>query len=813
MNRFFITTAFILLLTATNLARASGCVPGSASYDMQQGRLILPSVFIEQEGLLFAAQLELLDSQNLFQFQVTSLKPLAELVASGQGMYQPDTERLTIESLCLISEKGEQLLTKVEMQLIPDNEVLGFLLKSAHNSVGEPIYQWAIDDSKGGILLKNRQDFDELAAINDVSGATSVRELKFVMVDLDSDHPVLFFMNSDATPLHYDFVRSVLKRYQHLSYTQGATQFTSETYFRENRRYLAGSVVAYDSYSDAENSQKKGLYALEFWPTDPVPEKLIEQAYRTLSLAMPFLPTPLAYHPVGNTHEAEYAAFAQNFAAKNIRTIDTDTLFAQLDSAILNKGEAYGRLKVINAGDPSPGEDVIAIYTFIPNTLGHVGGIITEQPQTPLSHINLKARQNDTPNAYMKNARANQEIAGLINQWVHYYVNEEGVHIGPASEAEALQWLVDKVPTEVTFPESDLSLTTAMPLTELAHDDWIRVGVKAANVAELGRILPEGIAPQGYALPFAMYDSFMRSPRCVNDMTLLCSENESLSFYDYVAQMLHSEEFNTSLSVREQRLAELRDMLEHAASPQSLIDQIEAVRLFWEPAGEPFSQKLRVRSSTNNEDLQGFNGAGLYASFTHKPKEGKLIKSVKEVWASLWTSRAFEERRLHRIEHLQTYMGVLIHPNYGDEQVNGVAISKNIYNPGWEGFYVNAQYGELSITNPEPVETDAGIIFPVPDEFLITRLAASVSGLAWETQFIRHSNIEQVYGQPVSTENVLIESEIDELRVNLQMIHTHFKALYQADDSFAMDIEFKITETDDGSRGKLAIKQARPWVD
>ncbi len=33
------------------------------------------------------------------------------------------------------------------------------------------------------------------------------------------------------------------------------------------------------------------------------------------------------------------------------------------------------------------------------------------------------------------------------------------------------------------------------------------------------------------------------------------------------------------------------------------------------------------------------------------------------------------------------------------------------------------------------------------------------------------------------------------------------------DDNFAIDIEFKITETEDGSRGKLAIKQARPWVD
>ena len=97
--------------------------------------------------------------------------------------------------------------------------------------------------------------------------------------------------------------------------------------------------------------------------------------------------------------------------------------------------------------------------------------------------------------------------------------------------------------------------------------------------------------------------------------------------------------------------------------------------------------------------------------------------------------------------------------------------------------------------------------------FFITRLAASVSGFSRETLFIRHSNLEEIYDAPVMTENVLTQREINELRDNLQIIHAHFKNLYQGDEDFAMDIEFKITQTDDGSRGKLAIKQARPWID
>ena len=815
-----ITNLLILLITNSLFAAEVGaveCPSEGASYDMPQGKLSLPSVFVEQAGLLFEAKLDLLESQHAFQFQLANLQRLDNAVAQRNSIYQPDQQLLKIQSLCLRSDDSELLVAQIEMQAVPFSDPMQLLLKTASDAQGNSIFDWAIAQNKGAILLKDRQAFDTLAVTADVSGVVGVRELKFVIVDLDSEQPVLFFINSDATPLHYDFLRNVLKRYQNFNYSQGEIQFSSDAYFRENRRHLAGSVVAYDHFADSRdslvNGQGSGLYTVEFWPTDPVPAKLIERAYHTITAAMPFLPTPLAYHPVGNTHEQEYQAFSERFAAENIRTIMTDELFGQLDTAILNKGEAYGRLKVINPGDPNPGEDTIAIYTFIPNTLGHVGGIITEEPQTPLSHINLKARQNDTPNAYIKDVHNKPEFAELINNWVHYTVSDAGVKLESATEAEALEWLADKIPAETTIPEGDLSSTEPLPLSELGYADWKRVGVKAANVAELGKILPEGIPPKGYALPFALYDQFMQLSRCAHDLTALCNEGDSLSLYQHVEQLLNDPEFQQNKQVREQALAELRDIIEQAEAPQALVDKIETVRLFWEPAGEPFSQKLRVRSSTNNEDLEGFNGAGLYDSYTHKPKEGKLIKSIKEVWASLWTDRAFEERRIHRIAHLKTYMGVLIHPNYGDEQVNGVAITKNIYNPGWEGFYINAQYGEISISNPEPIETENGLLNPIPDEFIVTRLTASIGGYAWETQYIRHSNIETVYGEPVSTENVLTGSEIDLLRDNLRIIHSHFKALYQGNDDFAIDIEFKITETDDGSRGKLAIKQARPWVD
>jgi phosphoenolpyruvate synthase/pyruvate phosphate dikinase len=283
------------------------------------------------------------------------------------------------------------------------------------------------------------------------------------------------------------------------------------------------------------------------------------------------------------------------------------------------------------------------------------------------------------------------------------------------------------------------------------------------------KFLPAGTTPSGFGVPFSFYDDFMKHN----------------GLYAEAQQMMAEPRFHEDAAYREQKLTEFRRRVRRADVPPALETQITALQQKF-PANAP----IRCRSSTNNEDLEGFNGAGLYDSYTHRPDEGQLSSTLKQVWASLWNFRAFEERQFWKIDHMTAAMGVLVHENEDDEQANGVAITKNIYDPNWPGFYVNAQVGESLVTNP----TGA-----VPDELLVSAIGPNME---YEVQRLRRSS--ENGGKPV-----LSDALLQELVRAMEKIQAHFKRVYGREDdkSFAMDIEWKITD-----QGKLSIKQARPVV-
>ena len=595
----------------------------------------------------------------------------------------------------------------------------------------------AIELSDGAVAVPDRETFDTLAFNQNI--------VKFVMFDWETDAPGVYFMNTNTHGGHPSFLDAVgIDRYQ-LGLVEGYFIYDSE-------------LVAPDG--------SLGVYY--YWLSLVSAFSFTARNHTLLAASMPLLDDNLAYY-IANDLLQEVQSDLPLFRDSRITLVFEEDVWPETSFLALNPGEGYGLLRVMDPDERPHPRDVV-IYEALPNELSRVAGIITTVPQTPLSHVNLRAVQDGIPNAFISDALDKPAIDDLIGSYVRYTVTESGWTLRAATPAEVEAHYAASRPAGDQTPQRDLSVTGIKPLSEIGFDDWKAFGVKAANLAVLRTLgFPAGTVPDGFAIPFYFYDEFMKAH----------------GFYDDVEEMLADEDFQTDFEVQDDRLDDLRDDIKDAGTPQWIIDALTAMH-----ATYPEGQSLRYRSSTNNEDLPGFNGAGLYDSKTQDPDETEedgIDKSLKQVFASLWTFRAFTEREFHRIDHLAAAMGVLVHPNYSDELSNGVAVS---FDPirGQDGdYYVNTQIGEDLVTNPEA--------HSVPEELLLRSLG--------NYTILATSNLVEP-GQLLMSDD-----QLRQLRAHLEVIHDHFKGLYDPapGEPFAMEIEFKIT-----SENILAIKQARPWV-
>ena len=155
----------------------------------------------------------------------------------------------------------------------------------------------------------------------------------------------------------------------------------------------------------------------------------------------------LEIQKVDEIYDQEAALYEQ----VGLPVIRTEDLYANMRYSPLNPGESYGLLKIVDNADTVSVRDIVILKT-LPNTLSHVAGIITETPQTPLSHINVKAKQNNTPNAYLKDASTDPNILALVGQYVRFEVLPDGLSLTPASYEDVNAFFDAIRPTETRYP-------------------------------------------------------------------------------------------------------------------------------------------------------------------------------------------------------------------------------------------------------------------------------------------------------------------------------------------------------------------------
>ena len=598
-----------------------------------------------------------------------------------------------------------------------------------------------IDLSNGAVAIPDRETFETLA----FAAVSSRPPIKFALVNMDTDRPSLYFGNTNKHRVHHSLMDSLGISTPGVIY--GTLMYEPEV--------LApgGTPGVYRYWTRYHTSSSFSV---------------LERVHTLLAASMPFLEDNLALW-ISNAALPRLQAELPTYRASRINLVFDEDIYGGTTYQALNPGEGYGLLRQMGPDDRPHSRDVV-IYEALPNELPRVAGIISTVPQTPLSHVNLRALQDSILNAFIANALEDDTVSGLVGSHIYYAVTDSGYTVRAATQEEVEAHYASSRPASAQTPERDLSVTTITPLSQVAFDDWDAFGVKAANVAVLGTLeFPEGTVPDGFR----------------HSVLLLRRVHEAQRVFTMTSQkMLEDEDFQTDYDTMASELKKLRKKIKKAETP----DWIETA-LTTMHATYPEGQSLRYRSSTNNEDLPGFNGAGLYDSKTQHPEETEedgISKSLKQVYASLWNFRAFIERDFHRIDHMAAAMGVLVHPNYSDEQVNGVAVSVDpAY--GTEGTYVNSQIGEDLVTNPEAHSVPEEVLLNADGTYTVVALSNHVTS-----------------GQLLMTDD-----QLSQLRRHLETVHERFAELYGVEDGeqFAMEIEFKIT-----SDNALAIKQARPWI-
>lgn len=615
------------------------------------------------------------------------------------------------------------------------------------------------------------QDFDYLASAPLDASIPGARSVKTVVDRADSN--ALYFQDSVTYPFHWDFAVEHLSG-DGLPLVPSLGEFNTTEYYSPDRRFVLGALTYY------EEPQK---WVYEISPYDTATSQLIAQAFDRIRLDL-FKADELYFHP--NSTAVELAA---ETLPPHIPIITTDELFADITYQALNLGTAMGKLRFMETEELEteiPSYRDVLVLDSVPNDIAIVAALITAEFQTPLSHVNVLSQNRGTPNMALTGAMENEELRALEEKWVELTVDGTDYSIREVTQAEADQWWDDNRPeplivtpmnldiTEITDAELILDLEN-MDLADALSANVPAFGGKGTHFGGLALI--EGLpVPEGFVVPVYWYDRFMKVH----------------GFWDLVDEMLADPDFQGDVNVRNTRLAELRALMEEAEVEPEFMAALTA-ELEEDHPGE----RMRFRSSTNAEDVAGFNGAGLYTSITGELGNDKdsVEDAVRGVWASVWNFRAYEEREYFGIIHTDIGMALLSHHSFPDEEANGVAITANVYDTsGLEpAFYVNVQAGEESVVAPEPdVSTDQFLYyFELPGQPIV---------------FIQHSSLVP------EGESVLTTAETYEMGVGLQAIHDFFLPVYGASGGwYGMDVEFKFDDLDSGGEPTLWVKQARPY--
>jgi hypothetical protein len=581
--------------------------------------------------------------------------------------------------------------------------------------------------------------------------------MKSVKVVYDYGAKKLYFFNSTRYTYHYDFCLQVL------GFREEIGEFNKESYNPTNQRTYLLANINYLQNSDD--------WVMELAASDEMNAGLINFFYKEVQKNV-FFKDKLKFY-LNSPHVISLNSKKE----LKIPTVFSDFIFKRITEQSIENTSNVGILKKYDLQkkeDFNPKSDEIIIINTTPEFIPSVRGIIITELQTPLSHLVLLAKNRNIPVYVDTKVWDKESVNLLLGKKVELITKENSYSLKTTQKSIPAKKAIKEIVLKRDLKVTDLvDLETSMPL-----DIVNSIGSKATNLGLLKQIQKEmksfKTPEYAFAIPFYYFDQHIKENHLQDKINALYAiPKDSVKLLEKELKVFRKEVKNTKIN------SELLSKINEKLSAQNDF------------------KNFRFRSSTNAEDMEGFNGAGLYDSKSAilGDTEKTVEKAILDVWSSFWNFRAFQERDLFGINHESCAMGVLVHRSFPDEKANGVLVTKNMYRDKYDGVTVNVQLGEESVVKPESGMTC--------DEFYCHNFNGFGS---FVVDYRSTSSLNN--GKPVLT-----ETEIKKLFNISPTLERRLNQLWQkrkmSKAYYPLDIEFKYL----GDEKKLYIKQARAYMD
>lgn len=601
----------------------------------------------------------------------------------------------------------------------------------------------------------------------------------------------------------------------------------------EPRSLGVGSIVR---FPDA-TGRVRWLLELEY--TDEVTPEHIARFFERLQ---PVLPTEVADALTWVVRSPQHDEVARRMSEEGLPFGDRVVRYAELVAAgavsVYSEGITAGRLLYVgpdgaDLADATPTD--IVITEHVPDWLPQAAALVTSDPQTPLAHVALLARNRRIPDASSAGITADAGVRQAARVRAHAVVMASGgeLTIGLITPEQYTAWQRGDEITPLALPTVDTStMPLVVDLTDLVAelsagglaaaevDRWVpAIGGKAAGFLTLlstpGLTPPpdpmaitvrpylEHLAPLRPTIVAALDDpSLDGDPRA--RWLVLEGDDDYADVFSSDADAAFAERY---LAAHPAGTA-LGDVLDAGGIREYVEDTpiapatLRAITAELQRTYGTYADTtgLRFRSSSTVEDVEGFNGAGLYTSYTGflRPsaqadpddRDNTIESAIQKAWASYWSFEAFEERRAERIDHLSGAMGLVVHARFDDDLERNNGVATFTYLPRAQGdpidddaeLEINVQVGATDVTNPDGRSfPEVIVVRRVDGELTIERTSRS-SVVEPLTDVLDDAAVRELFEQTAAV------AEVWRARLNASL------SSEQQAQTVVLDVEFKNVE-------------------